>query len=125
MKKTTIFSLVIFLFVCALSNAALAQKATVLRVVTVKTDNVPAYVAEIEKGKQLQKSIGLSGQTRVWQARFAGPEAGTVVVSIEYPSLAAFAADSAKADASADYQNWLKGLSKIRTIVSDSLYNEW
>jgi hypothetical protein len=125
MRKATVFSVVIFLVVCALSNAAFAQKATVLRVVTVKTDNVAAYVAEIEKGRQLQKSMGLSAQTRVWQARFAGPEAGMVVVSIEYPSMAAFAADTAKTDASADYQNWLKGLNKIRTIVADSLYSEW
>jgi len=125
MRKATVFSIVIFLVVCALSNAALAQKATVLRVVTIKTDNVPAYVAEIEKGRQVQKSLGLSAVTRVWQARFAGPEAGTVVVSIEYPNMAAFAADTAKADASPDYQNWLKGLNKIRTIVSDSLYSEW
>ncbi len=61
MRKATVFSIAIFLVVCGLCNAALAQKATVLRVVTIKTDNVPAYVAEIEKGKQLQKSMGLSG----------------------------------------------------------------
>ena len=125
MKKTTVFSLVIFLVVCALSNAALAQKATVLRVIRVKTDNVAAYVAEIEKGRQLQKSLGSSAQIRVWQTRFAGPDAGAVVVSIEYPSMAAYVADEAKVDASAEYQTWLKGLNKIRTIVSDSLYNEW
>jgi hypothetical protein len=125
MKKTTVFSLVLFLVVCALSNAALAQKATVLRVIRVKTDNVAAYVAEIEKGRQLQKSLGSSAQIRVWQARFAGPDAGAVVVSIEYPSMAAYVADEAKVDASAEYQTWLKGLNKIRTIVSDSLYNEW
>jgi hypothetical protein len=125
MKKTTVFSLVLFLVVCALSNAALAQKATVLRVIRVKTDNVAAYVAEIEKGRQLQKSLGSSAQIRVWQARFAGPDAGAVVVSIEYPSMAAYVADEAKVDASTEYQTWLKGLSKIRTIVSDSLYNEW
>jgi len=125
MRKNTAISVVILLVVFALSSAAFAQKATVLRVVTVKTDNVAAYVQEIEKGKQLMKSLGLQGQTRVWQARFAGPEAGSVVVSIEYPNLAAFVADDAKAKASSEYQSWLKGLDNIRKIVSDSLYNEW
>ena len=125
MKKKTVLSLVIFLVVCALSNASLAQKATVLRVIRVKTDNVAEYAAELEKGRQLQKSLGSSAQIRVWQARFAGPEAGSVVVSIEYPSMAAYVADEAKVNASADYQSWLKGLNKIRTLISDSLYNEW
>jgi hypothetical protein len=48
-----------------------------------------------------------------------------VVVSIEYPSMAAFADGVAKSNASSEYQMWLKGLDKVRKIVSDSLYSEW
>jgi hypothetical protein len=125
MRKSTAMAVVIFLVVCTLSGAAFAQKSTVLRVVVIKTDNAAAYVQEIEKGRQLMKSLGVQAQTRVWQARFAGPEAGAVVVSIEYPSMAAFAEGDAKLNASTDYQNWLKGLDKLRKIVSDSLYGEW
>ncbi len=73
MKRTTAITIVILLVVLALSNAAFAQKATVLRVIMVKTDNVAAYVQEVEKGRQLAKSMGLQGLPRVWQARFAGP----------------------------------------------------
>jgi glutamine cyclotransferase len=116
---------VILLVVCAASSAAFAQKATVLRVVVVKTDDPAAYAQEIEKGRQVMKSLGVQGQTRVWQARFAGPEAGAVVVSIEYPSMAAFADAVAKTNASNEYQAWLKGLDKVRKIVSDSIYTEW
>jgi hypothetical protein len=124
MRRNTSISVLILLVVFASSSAAFAQKATVVRAVAVKTDNV-AYVQEIEKGRQLSKSIGLQGQTRVWQPRFAGPEAGLVVVSIEWPNMAAFVADYAKTNASSEYQSWLKGLDKIRKIVSDSLYREW
>ena len=124
MRRNTAISIVILLVVFVLSSAAFAQKATALRVVVVKTDNVAAYVQEIEKGRQLAKSMGLQGQVRVWRARFAGPQAGTVVVSIEYPNMAALASDDAKVNASSEYQSWLKGLDKIRTIVSDSLYSE-
>lgn len=67
----------------------------------------------------------MEGLTRVWQAKFAGPDAGAMVVSIEFPSMASFAEADAKEHASAEYQNWLKGLDKIRKIVSDSLYTEW
>jgi hypothetical protein len=115
----------ILLLVCAASSAASAQKATVLRVVVVKTDDPAAYAQEIEKGRQVMKGIGIQAQTRVWQARFAGPEAGAVVVSIEYPNMAAFADAVAKTNASSEYQAWLKGLDKVRKIVSDSIYTEW
>ena len=122
---STVAAVVILLLVCAASSAAFAQKATVLRVVVVKTDDPAAYAQEIEKGRQVMKSLGIQGQTRVWQARFAGPEAGAVVVTIEYPNMAAFADAVAKTNASSEYQAWLKGLDKVRKIVSDSLYTEW
>jgi len=125
MRRNAAMAVVVLLLVCAASGAAFAQKATVLRVVVVKTDNPAAYVQEIEKGRQIQKSLGVQGTTRVWQARFAGPEAGAVVVSIEYPSMDAFADAYKKTGASSDYQNWLKDLDKVRRIVSDSLYTEW
>lgn len=125
MRKNSAIAVVVLLFVASLSSPAFAQKATVLRVVTVKTDDPAAYAQEIEKGRQIMKSLGVQAQTRVWQARFAGPETGAVVVSIEYPSMAAFADAVAKTNASSEYKTWLKGLDKVRKIVSDSLYSEW
>jgi hypothetical protein len=125
MTRSVVMAGVILLVVCLASSAAFAQKATVLRVVVVKTEDPAAYAAEIEKGRQLMKSLGIQGQTRVWQARFAGPEAGMVVATIEYPSMAAFADAVAKTNASSEYQAWIKGLDKVRKIVADSLYSEW
>jgi len=125
MKKSAAIAVVTFLAIFAMSSAAVAQKATVLRVVTVKTDDPAAYAQELEKGRQIMKSLGMQATTRIWQARFAGPEAGLVVVSIEYPNMAAFADSYAQASASSEYMAWLKGLDKIRKIVSDSLYSEW
>ena len=125
MRRNAAVVAVILLLVCAASSAAFAQKTTVLRVVVVKTENPAAYAQEIEKGRQIMKSLGVQATTRVWQARFAGPEAGAVVVSIEYPSLDAFADGYKKTNASADYQVWIKGLDNVRKIVSDSLYTEW
>ena len=48
-----------------------------------------------------------------------------MVVSIEYPSMEAFADGYKKTSASSDYVNWIKDLDKTRKIVSDSLYTEW
>jgi ABC-type sugar transport system substrate-binding protein len=125
MKRNAAMAVAVLLLVCAASTAAFAQKTTVLRVVVVKTDNPAAYVQEIEKGRQIMKGLGVQQTTRVWQARFAGPEAGAAVVSIEYPSMDAFADAFKKTSASSDYQNWLKDLDKVRKIVSDSIYTEW
>jgi hypothetical protein len=118
-------AVVICLLVCAASSAAFAQKGTVLRVVVVKTENPAAYAQEIEKGRQIMKGLCIAATIRVWQARFAGPDAGAVVASIEYPSMTALAEADAKLNASSDYQAWIKNLDKVRKIVSDSIYTEW
>ncbi len=125
MRITVRFRQVVFgLAVIACSALAGPAQATVLRVVVVETDNVSGYVAELKKGQQLMKRLGSSGQIRVWRARFAGQDTGTVVVSVEYPSLVVLAQDDAKAAADAEWAAWLKGLDKYRKIVSDSTYDE-
>ncbi|HJZ11383.1 MAG TPA: hypothetical protein VJ521_04490 [Acidobacteriota bacterium] len=95
-----------------------------LRIVVVETDQPDVYLQEIEKGKQLMKKLESPGMIRVWRARFAGPEAGMVVVSIEYPSMTLLVADESKLYANAEWQTWLKGLDKIRKVKSDSIYYE-
>jgi hypothetical protein len=122
--RKTAFVFVVLTLMLGMSSAAFAQKTTVGRVVAVKTDNVAAYLQALEQGKEIMKKIGVTQQLRVWQATFAGPNAGSIVVVIEYPNIAAFADADAKTRADKDYQAWLKGLEKIRTIVSDSLYRE-
>lgn len=108
----------------AMSGIALAANTAVLRVVTVKTDNVAAYIQELDKGKAMMKRLGVSTTLRVWRATFAGPNAGTVVVSQEYASFAALAEANAKSSADPEFSKWLAALDKVRTITSDSLYRE-
>jgi hypothetical protein len=45
-------------------------------------------------------------------------------VALEYPDMATFAAEDAKAMADPEYRALLKGLDRLRKIVSDSLYEE-
>ena len=106
------------------SQAAHAQKTTVLRVVRIQTDDVATYLKGLEQGKSIMKKLGLTQNLRVWRAQFAGPDAGSVVVAIEYPDMASFAAAEAKTSADPDYQEWLKGMLKVRKVVSDSIYRE-
>ena len=109
----------------SMSAPLLAQDAPVLRVIVVQTDNPGAYVKEVlETGRAHLKRLESTGNLRVWKAKFAGRDAGSVVVSIEYPSLAALAADDKKAAADPALGAWVRDLDKMRKIVSDSLYSE-
>ena len=124
MKSKLVLSVVaVTLFLC-ISTPLRAEDAPVLRVVVVQTDNPDAYVKEIEKGRAIMKRLEVTGTTRVWKAKFAGQDAGHVVVSVEYSSLASLAKDDEKTTADPAYQAWLKDLDKMRKIVSDSLYTE-
>jgi len=116
--KIAVFALV------ALSLASSPARAAVMRLVVVQSPDPRAYVKALAKGQALMKASGSPAQIRVWKARFAGPEAGTVVVAVEYPDLAAIAADDPKLLANSEYQAWIKGLDELRKIVSDSLYEE-
>ena len=106
------------------SNPALAEGKTYLRVIVVKTEDASAYLHELDKGKVMLKRLGVTVQIRAWRATYAGPDTGSVIVSQEYPSFAAFAEAAAKTAADPEFSQWLRSLEKVRKIASDSLYQE-
>jgi len=124
-SSSTLVALVVVVgMMLGMSQAAHAQKTTVLRVVRIQTDDIAAYLQGLDRGKSLMKKMGLTNNIRVWRAQFAGPDAGSVVVAIEYPDMASFAAAEAKTFADPEYQQWLKDMLKVRKVVSDSIYRE-
>lgn len=122
--KTRVLSALLVLAILGCFAVRASAGSTVLRVVVVETSQLDAYLQELEKGKQMMKKWESPGVLRVWKARFAGPNTGSVAVAIEYPSMEALAADEAKLYANPEWQTWLKGLDKLRTIKSDSIYVE-
>jgi hypothetical protein len=107
-----------------MASTLAAADHVVLRLITVKTENADAYLKEIDKGREILKKLGAAATIRVWRARFAGEHTGSVVISVEYPSLATMAKNEALIEESAEYMAWLKSLDKLRAVVSDSLYTE-
>jgi hypothetical protein len=102
-----------------------AEDTPVMRVIVVQTDNPGAYVKEVlETGRAHLRRLESTGNLRIWRAKYAGRDAGSVVVAIEYPSLTALAADDRKLAADPAMAGWIRDLDKIRKIVSDSLYSE-
>jgi uncharacterized protein (DUF1330 family) len=120
MKRLTVF-LVAMVGFFAIAGSA---DATVLRVVAVETKDATAYLADIEKLRGIMARLGGKATIRTWRARFAGQNAGTIVVAIEYADLAAFATEFSKAEADPEYRAIIKGLDAKRKILSDSLYEE-
>ena len=98
--------------------------ASVLRVVVVETSDVSAYMSSLGKLRATLQRLGSKSTVRAWRARFAGPNAGSIVVAVEYADMAAFAAEDAMIRSDAEYQSTLKGMDQVRKIVSDSLYEE-
>jgi hypothetical protein len=103
---------------------AASAEAAVLRVVVVETSDVAAYMSQLNSLKASMQRMGSKSTIRAWRARFAGPNAGSIVVAVEYADMAAFAAEDARIAKDAEYQATLKAMGKVRKIVSDSLYEE-
>lgn len=103
---------------------AASAHASVMRVLVIETSDVEGYVKAIEQGKVLLKSKGSPVEIRVFRARFAGDEAGSIVVTAEFPDLEALAKNDALEGSDPDVKAWLQGLAKMRKIVSDSIYTE-
>jgi len=96
----------------------------VLRVVTVESTDVASYLKEVERGNALLKKGGSPALMRVWRGQFAGPDAGRIVVHLEYPDLAALARDNQKFSKDPAMQSWLKAVERLRKVLSDSVYQE-
>ncbi len=107
-----------------MSAQALAADPVVLRVIVIETADVSAYVHEVTTLSALSKKAGSPLTLRVWKARFAGPNTGTVVVSVEYPNLTALAKNDELTRTNADLTAQMKKIASIRKIVSDSIYEE-
>jgi hypothetical protein len=114
----------VFALGLGVSNTASAEGKSYLRVIVVTTEDASAYLRELDKGKAMLKRLGISVHIRAFRATFAGPEAGALVVSQEYASFAALADASTKTAADPEFSQWVKGLDKVRKIMSDSLYQE-
>lgn len=120
MKRLTVMLAALVGLFALVSSA----EATVLRVVVIETNDVAAYMGHLNTLKASMQRLGSKATVRAWRARFAGPNAGSIVVAVEYADMATFAADDAVIAKDAEYQATLKSMGQMRKIVSDSLYEE-
>ena len=77
------------------------------------------------EGRAIIAKVDPKFTLRAWQATFAGERTGAIAVAVEYPGdFAAFATAWSRLVSDKAVSEWLCGLSGLRTIASDSLYQE-
>jgi hypothetical protein len=104
--------------------AAHHEAVTQAVIVEVTPGKLEAYRAEVKKLKAVLARVGSKATLRVWETTAGGEDAGTVLVGIEYADHATWAADSAKAQADAEWQKIVAGLSGMRKVLSTAIYRD-
>jgi hypothetical protein len=109
----------------ALVSAVALPGSTTLRVIAVQTPDIKTYRHEVETLQGEFKKEGLPVTLRVWRATYAGPDAGTIIVTVEVPDLATLAKiEDAVLKPNSPLSATMKRIEAIRKITSDSLYEE-
>lgn len=110
----------------AARQAVAAHHEPVIQAVTVQVapGKLERYRQEAKKLMAVLARVGSSGKMRMWQATAAGPDTGAVLVVIEYPNEAAWAAESPKVQGDAEWQKILAGLDELRTLEASSIWRD-
>ena len=103
-----------------MSGAAAA--AGISRVIIVQPSDLTAYLHELDTLRGQLKKAGVVVTLRVWRARFAAAETGTVVVTEDLADLATLAKVDDLLKSNADMAATMARIAKLRKITSDSLY---
>jgi len=101
-----------------------AGAATIARVIGVQVTDVKAYAHEVEALQGQFKKAGVSVTIRIWRARFAGADAGALIVAVEMPDLATLAKVDELQKSNAEIAATMQKIGTLRKIVSDSIYEE-
>ena len=120
-----LITVILLALTMSLSITAIADEHSTLRLVRVQTHDLGGYVAKLSEGKKLIAVANDKFTLRAWRATLAGEDTGSVIVAVEYPgSFGEFAMAWDKLIADPAVRDWLHGFGGLRTIVSESLYNE-
>lgn len=126
-NRKTLAVAVMIIAASAIGSAALFAQMTgtaaVSRVFAVQTADPAVYAAGVAEGQEILTGLGSEATMRVW-ARFEGEDTGSIVVVTEWPSMSAMAADDELRAGSDEMRGQLAVLSGMRTISSDSVFQE-
>ncbi len=109
----------------ALASASALPASATLRVIAVQTSDIKTYLHEVDTLQGEFKKEGLPVTLRVWRATYAGPDTGTIIVTVEVPDIATLGKiQDAVLKPNSALGATMKRIEAIRKIASDSLYEE-
>jgi hypothetical protein len=121
-----LFLVAAILMMFGVPTADAVDRDAVLLVVAVQVEpgQLDKYVEQVSKFNGIAERVQATARLRIWEADVAGDATGLVIVGVQYPDLAAYAADADKLEADAEWQKLVGGLDDIRKIVSRTMYRE-
>lgn len=103
------------------SSAAWGQAVLQSVAVRVNPGQEATYRERVDALQKVMDRVGGTGKLQIWNATLAGTNAGTSLVVVSYPSLAAYAETTTKTSADPEWQKIFGGLHEVRTLISQSL----
>ncbi len=95
----------VFAFAMVPSQSMAQAAPKVINVLTYDVaGDMPKFLELYKRAMVVIEEYGSSGESRLWVATLAGPNAGTVAVAIEYPSMVAMAQSGEKVFPSPEWQ---------------------
>ncbi len=112
--------------VMGMAVEAEAEGPPISQVVVVDTQgNTDKLLSYAKSNQAIFKRLGIKARRRYLQASFAGPNAGSVAVVIEYPSLAALAAAQEKLANDKEWQSYIDDITDAdMTVESNAIWVE-
>lgn len=113
-----------------MASIVLPQRATaaqpVIQVVSVKVapGMLEPYRQELKKVRGVLTRLGSKAGMRAWITTQGGTDVDAVLVGLEYPDQATWAAEAPRIQADAEWQKIQAGLAKMRTVVSNALWRD-
>ena len=96
-------------FALAPSQASAEGPPKVINVLTIDAKgDLDGFLKFAKRARDLQSKHGGTGTQRVWQSTLAGPNTGSVIVAVEYPSFVSMAQSQAKVGATPEWQKFIK-----------------
>jgi hypothetical protein len=113
-------------FVLGVAPASAQEAPKVINVLVIDTGgDTDKFLGFAKRAREIGDKHGSTASQRVWLSTLAGPNTGSVVVAVEYPSMTSMAESQAKVNPTPDWQKFIDDFQKSgMRVVSSSLSTE-
>ncbi len=110
-------------FTLGVGQVSAQEAPKVINVLSVDTGgDTDKFLGFAKRAREITEKNGGTGNQRVWLSTLAGPNTGTVIVAVEYPSMVSMAQTQAKVNSTPEWQAFIGDFQKSgMRVVSSSL----